>query len=123
MNYKFSNDRPIFLQLSEFIEADILSGVFAEESPLPSTTELSVELKLNPATTLKGVNILVDQGLVEKKRGIGMFVVKGSREKILKKKREAFNDEYLLPLISIAKNLGLNRDDLIKSIMELYKWF
>lgn len=123
MNYKFSNDRPIFLQLSEYIEADILSGVFAEESPLPSTTELSVELKLNPATTLKGVNILVDQGLVEKKRGIGMFVVKGSREKILKKKREAFNDEYLLPLISIAKNIGLNRDDLIKSIMEIYKWF
>lgn len=123
MNYKFSNDRPIFLQLSEFIEADILSGVFAEESPLPSTTELSVELKLNPATTLKGVNILVDQGLVEKKRGIGMFVVKGAREKILKKKREAFNDEYLLPLISIAKNLELNRDDLIKSIMDIYKWF
>lgn len=123
MNYKFSNDRPIFLQLSEYIEADILSGVFAEESPLPSTTELSVELKLNPATTLKGVNILVDQGLVEKKRGIGMFVVKGAREKILKKKREAFNDEYLLPLISIAKNLELNRDDLIKSIMEIYKWF
>lgn len=123
MNYKFSNDRPIFLQLSEYIEADILSGVFAEESPLPSTTELSVELKLNPATTLKGVNILVDQGLVEKKRGIGMFVIKGAREKILKKKRGAFNEEYLLPLISIAKNLGVNRDDLIKSIMEIYKWF
>lgn len=123
MNYKFSNDRPIFLQLSEFIEADILSGVFAEESPLPSTTELSVELKLNPATTLKGVNILVDQGLVEKKRGIGMFVVKGAREIILKKQRNAFNEEYLLPLISIAKNLGIERDDLIKSIMELYKWF
>ena len=123
MNYKFSNDRPIFLQLSEYIEADILSGVFAEESPLPSTTELSVELKLNPTTTLKGVNILVDQGLVEKKRGIGMFVVKGAKEKILKKKREAFNDEYLLPLISIAKNLELNRDDLIKSIMDIYKWF
>ncbi len=123
MNYKFSNDRPIFLQLSEYIEADILSGVFAEESPLPSTTELSVELKLNPATTLKGVNILVDQGLVEKKRGIGMFVVKGAREKILKKQRNAFNEEYLLPLISIAKNLGIERDDLIKSIMEIYKWF
>ena len=123
MNYKFSNDRPIFLQLSEYIEADILSGVFAEESPLPSTTELSVELKLNPATTLKGVNILVDQGLVEKKRGIGMFVIKGAREKILKKKRGAFNEEYLLPLISIAKNLGVNRDDLIKSIIEIYKWF
>lgn len=123
MNYKFSNDRPIFLQLSEYIEADILSGVFAEESPLPSTTELSVELKLNPATTLKGVNILVDQGLVEKKRGIGMFVVKGAREKILKKQRNAFNEEYLLPLISVAKNLGIERDDLIKSIMEIYKWF
>ena len=123
MNYKFSNDSPIFLQLSEYIEADILSGVFAEESPLPSTTELSVELKLNPATTLKGVNLLVDQGLVEKKRGIGMFVVKGAREKILKKKRDAFNEEYLLPLISIAKNLGVNRDDLIKSITEIYKWF
>lgn len=123
MNYKFSNDRPIFLQLSEYIEADILSGVFAEESPLPSTTELSVELKLNPATTLKGVNILVDQGLVEKKRGIGMFVVKGAREIILKKQRNAFNEEYLLPLISIAKNLGIERDDLIKSIMEIYKWF
>ena len=121
MNYKFLNDRPIFLQLSEFIEADILAGVFQEESPLPSTTELSVELKLNPATTLKGINLLVDQGLVEKKRGIGMFVVKGARLKILKKKRDAFNEEYLLPLINSAKKLGLSRDDLIKSIMEIYK--
>ena len=52
-----------------------------------------------------------------------MFVVKGAREKILKKQRNAFNEEYLLPLISIAKNLGIERDDLIKSIMEIYKWF
>lgn len=120
MNYKFTNDRPIFIQLAAFLEDDILSGVFQEENPIPSTTELSVELKLNPATTLKGVNILVDQGIVEKRRGIGMFVVKGAREKILERKRKSFNEEFLYPLLKVAKNLEIERDELINYIKENY---
>ena len=120
MNYKFSSDRPIFIQLAEFLENDILNGIFQEEKPIPSTTELSVVLKLNPATTLKGVNLLVEQGLVEKKRGIGMFVVPGAVEKILQKKRQGFIDEYIKPLVKEAKNLKIECDELISSIKENY---
>lgn len=120
MNYKFSSDRPIFIQLAEFLENDILNGIFQEEKPIPSTTELSVVLKLNPATTLKGVNLLVEQGLVEKKRGIGMFVVPGAVEKILQKKRQGFIDVYIKPLVKEAKSLKIECDELISIIKENY---
>ena len=72
----FEDDRPIFMQIAEGIEDAILSGVFPEESQIPSTTEISVNYKINPATALKGINILVDDNVIYKKRGIGMFVVK-----------------------------------------------
>ena len=81
------SDKPIYLQIAEGIEDAILSGVFLEESQIPSITEFSVNYKINPATALKGINLLVDAGIVYKKRGLGMFVNDGATE-ILRNKRE-----------------------------------
>ena len=108
----FDGTRPIFLQLAEMLEEGIISGAFPEEGQIPSITEYSAALKINPATALKGINLLVDEGLVYKKRGVGMFVAAGAREKLLCKKRESFYAERVLPVAREAKALGLTRDEL-----------
>lgn len=118
MRYKFTAESPIFIQLSKSIEEDILLSIYKEGESIPSTTELSTELHINPATVLKAVNILVDEGILEKKRGIGMFVRQGSVEKIRKKKRNSFKDDFLIPILKEAKRLGLARNELISMIEE-----
>ena len=77
---QFGGDKPIFLQLAEQLEDGILSGAFPEEGQIPSITEYASTYKINPATALKGVNLLVDAGLLYKKRGVGMFVTQGAQE-------------------------------------------
>ncbi len=104
----FDGTRPIFLQLAEMLEEGIISGAFPEESQIPSITEYSAALKINPATALKGINQLVDAGLVYKKRGVGMFVAAGAREKLLARRRESFYAGRLLPVAREAKALGLS---------------
>ena len=79
----FDGTRPIFLQLAEMLEEGIISGAYPEEGQIPSITEFSAALKINPATALKGINLLVDEGLVYKKRGVGMFVATGARDALL----------------------------------------
>ena len=108
----FDGTRPIFLQLAEMLEEAIISGAFPEEGQIPSITEYSAALKINPATALKGINLLVDEGLVYKKRGVGMFVSAGAREKLLRKKRESFYSERVLPVAREAKALGLTQGEL-----------
>ena len=81
MNINFDSEKPIFLQIADLISDAILSGAFDEESQIPSITEFSVNYKINPATALKGINILVDSGIVYKKRGLGMLVATGAVEK------------------------------------------
>ena len=108
----FDGTRPIFLQLAEMLEEGIISGAFPEEGQIPSITEYSAALKINPATALKGINLLVDEGLVYKKRGVGMFVSEGAREKLLRKKRESFYSERVLTVAREAKALGLTQDEL-----------
>jgi DNA-binding transcriptional regulator YhcF (GntR family) len=83
MKLDFNNDKPIYLQLSEGLEDAIIAGIYPEETQIPSTTEISVNYRINPATALKGINILVDNGIVYKKRGLGMFVANGAKEKYL----------------------------------------
>ena len=90
----FDESRPIFLQLAEMLEDGIISGAFPEEGQIPSITEYSAALKINPATALKGINLLVEEGLVYKKRGVGMFVASGAREKLLQKRREKCIQEF-----------------------------
>lgn len=113
---EFNNQRPIFIQLAEMIEERILSGKYPEESQIPSITEMSVEYQLNPATALKGVNILVDLGLVYKKRGLGMFVSSGAFEKLKAIRKETFYKDYILPMVNEAENLDIDSNELIEMI-------
>src|ERR1700709_2383242 len=103
------DSRPIFLQIAEAIENDILAGNLAEEAQVPSTNEFAAYYRINPATAGKGVNLLVDEGILYKKRGIGMFVATGSHARLVKKRRDQFETEYVKPLIAEAAKLGLSR--------------
>lgn len=110
---KMEEDRPIFIQLAELLEDGILSGAYDEEEQVPSITEISVAYKINPATALKGINLLVDAGLLYKKRGLGMFVARGAREQLARRRRDQFYLDYILPLLEEAKRLGVTREELI----------
>src|SRR5512133_3451153 len=107
------SEKPLFIQLAEAVEDNILKGIYAEETQIPSTTEVSVTLKVNPATVNRGANLLVDEGIIYKKRGVGMFVNTGARGKILARRKQAFFQDFLVPLLEEAKNLGLSREDVI----------
>ncbi|RZU64436.1 DNA-binding transcriptional regulator YhcF (GntR family) [Microterricola gilva] len=103
-----SDDRPIFVQIAERVEDDIIAGELAEESQVPSTNEFAAFYRINPATAGKGVNLLVDDGILYKKRGIGMFVAGGARERLLEKRRARFSLEYLRPLLAEASKLDIS---------------
>jgi DNA-binding transcriptional regulator YhcF (GntR family) len=106
-------ERPIFIQVAEMLEDAILSGAYGEEEQVPSITEISVAYKMNPATALKGVTLLVDAGLLYKRRGMGMFVARGAREKLLKSRRERFYRDYVLTAVREAKRLQIPPEELV----------
>ena len=108
--------RPIFVQIAEQIENDILSGALPEESQVPSTNEYAAFHRINPATAGKGVNLLVDTGILYKKRGIGMFVSTGSRAKLIEHRRDRFQTEYVRPLVAEAEKLGITLTQLTDMI-------
>ena len=108
----FNDERPIFLQLADQLKEGILSGAYPEESQVPSITEYSSTYKINPATALKGINLLVDAGLLYKKRGVGMFVSAGAQEKLLAERREGFYHDYIERLVREARRLGITADQL-----------
>jgi GntR family transcriptional regulator len=110
---RMDESRPIFLQIAEQIENEILDGILAEDAQIPSTNELAVFHRINPATALKGVNMLVDDGIVEKRRGIGMFVAPGARARLVERRRAEFAADYLRPLLAEASKLGIGPDDLV----------
>jgi GntR family transcriptional regulator len=112
--------RPIFLQIAEQIENSIIDGTLAEESQAPSTNELAAFHRINPATAAKGVNQLVDSGILYKKRGIGMFVAAGARARLRDRRREQFAEQYLHPLLTEAEKLGMSVDEL-KSMIDVWE--
>ena len=112
----FNSEKPIYIQLAEAIEDDILNGIFEEEQQVISTTEISVNFKINPATAGKGINLLVDEGILYKKRGVGMFVSTGAKEKILQKRKDSFFESYIQALLEEASKLNISKDDIIKMI-------
>jgi len=118
MNSK--NEKPIYVQLADWIMDAILSGAFPEESQVPSTTEISSNYRINPATALKGVNILVDESILYKKRGLGMFVCSGAKSKILKKRQKDFFESYITALISEAEKLAINKNEILEMIERGY---
>ncbi len=115
---RVDDSRPIFVQIAEQIENDILSGALPENSQVPSTNEYAAFHRINPATAGKGVNVLVDAGILFKKRGIGMFVAKGARERIVAERRSTFLTEYVQPLLGEALNLDISVEQLAAMIMK-----
>jgi GntR family transcriptional regulator len=121
MQLRMGDESPLFIQFAEELEDGILKGIFKEESQIPSTTEVAEKFKMNPATANRGVNLLVDEGIIYKKRGIGMFVSSGARGKIASKRRSTFCERYVFPLLEESKKLNLSRDEIIAMIEKRYK--
>ncbi len=112
----FNSEKPIYLQLAEAIEDSILQDIFKEETQIPSTTEMSVSLKINPATAGKGMNLLVDEGVIYKRRGVGMFVSRGAKKMIIRKRKKDFYDTYILALLDEASKLDISKEEVITMI-------
>ena len=107
---------PLFLQIADQLSSDIVDGALAEGDRVPSTNEFAAFHRINPATAAKGINLLVDDGILEKRRGIGMFVVPGARERLIALRRKEFARQYLDPLLIEATRLGIDRNALIDMI-------
>lgn len=116
MAFLIDDSRPIFVQIAERIEDDIIEGVIPEESQVLSTNQFAAFYKINPATAAKGVNMLVDDGILYKKRGIGMFVSEGARAKVIEKRKEQFFEEFVVTMVREAKKLGISAEQLTDMI-------
>lgn len=121
MPFTNAAQRPLFIQIAEKLEDAILAGAYQEETQIPSTTEISYRYTINPATALKGINILVDEGVVYKKRGVGMFVKTGAVEKLKVKRKEQFFANFVLKLTTEAKKLAISLPEAIAMIERGYK--
>lgn len=112
----FDDGTPIFAQLAEQLGSDILSGAYPEGTQVPSINELAVFYRINPATANRAVAGLVAQGVLEKRRGIGMFVTAGARERIAAERRAVLVERYIRPLLDQARVLGLDMTQLVQLI-------
>ncbi|MEG0895804.1 MAG: GntR family transcriptional regulator [Oscillospiraceae bacterium] len=111
----------IYLQIAKLLKDNIIRDILMEEEQAPSTNELAKAFSINPATAAKGLNLLVDEGILYKKRGIGMFVAKGSKQKIIQDRKDAFCETFIKKLIEEAKNLDISKQELIDMINNLLK--
>lgn len=121
MNVNQSIEKPIFIQIAEQLEDRIFTGVFPEETQIPSMNEISALLSVNPHTVLKGMNILVEEGIIYKKRGLGMFVTPGAVEKIRRKRKSRFYEQYIAALIEEAAKLQMTKEEIISLIERGYR--
>ncbi len=110
------NNKPIYLQIREKIEDQIVTGLLKEGDQAPSTNQLVNFYKVNHVTVAKGVNQLVDEGILFKKRGVGMFVAEGAKEKLIQQRKEKFIEDHLIKLVEEANILGITEDELIDLI-------
>jgi DNA-binding transcriptional regulator YhcF (GntR family) len=110
------DSKPIFVQIAERIEDDILTEVLPEEGQVPSTNQFAVYYQINPATAAKGVNMLVDEGILYKKRGIGMFVSASARSTVLKKRKTQFIQQYIRTMMKEAEKLDISVSELVEMI-------
>lgn len=121
MHFSFDQTSPIYQQIAAQLEEMIFTGGLKEEEQVPSTNELSRELHVNPATVLKGMNLLVNAGLLEKRRGLGTFVVKGAHDQIVEERRQTFYEEYVENVVDEAQKLNLSEQRLIDLIKRGYE--
>ncbi|ALS30184.1 GntR family transcriptional regulator [Paenibacillus cisolokensis] len=118
MEFMVDDSRPIFVQIAERIEDDIVEGRLPEESQVPSTNQFASFYRINPATAAKGVNLLVDQGILYKKRGIGMFVAPGAKARLMDKRKERFFEQYVMTMLREAEKLGITVNQLTEMIQK-----
>ena len=116
MHGSLNDQSLIYLQIAQMLEHDILRKVYREEEQVPSTTELSRVYHINPATAAKGVNLLVSEGILYKKRGIGMFVAKGAEEAVKAKRRAAFYRDFVKPLVREGRSLEVTGEELLTMV-------
>ena len=109
---------PLFVQVADRLAGEIADGGVGEGERVPSTNELAAFYRINPATAAKGINVLADDGLLEKRRGIGMFVAAGARGRLLARRRAEFATRYVSPLVAEAVRLGIGSDELIALVKE-----
>ena len=114
MGGEWNDSQPIYRQLRDRVVASILDGVLKEGDPLPSVRNVAAEYRVNPITVLKGYQQLVDEELVEKRRGLGMFVRSGARELLLEGERQRFLDEQWPRVYATIQRLGLTPEDLLE---------
>jgi GntR family transcriptional regulator len=116
MKNSLDDNQPIFLQIKVQIEDSIINGELNPEDRVPSTNEFATFYKINPATAGKGINELVADGILYKRRGVGMFVTEGAREILIESRKESFYEKYVLPLKREAEKLRMNTEDLIELV-------
>ena len=117
MEFNFSGEKPLFQQVADQIAEGIFNGAYLEGEQIPSTTEISKSYQINPATVLKGMNLLVERQLIEKKRGIGMFVLPVAQERVRSARKEEFLNKEVLEVVAEAKKLGITAEKL-KQLIE-----
>ncbi len=121
MKPSLTSETSIYLQISQMIENDILRDILREEERVPSTNELAKMYSINPATAAKGINLLVDKGILYKKRGVGMFVQEGSKETIIAERKTSFYSDFVVSLVQEAKNLQIKEQELVSMIQKAEK--
>lgn len=103
----FDGPEPIYLQIADHLRGQILDGSLTEGDQVMSTTQFATNYRINPATAAKGLGLLVDEGLVEKRRGLGMYVTTGARDALLDQRRSGYLNDVLAPALHQAKLLGI----------------
>ncbi|WP_188208196.1 GntR family transcriptional regulator [Alkalibacillus aidingensis] len=119
MSKEFDDNKPIFQQVKELIEDQILNDQLKEGDQAPSTNQLVNFYKINHVTVAKGVNQLVEEGILFKKRGVGMFVAEGAKEKLVRKRKEVFLDDYVFRLVQEADKLGISESEMLEMIRQV----
>lgn len=119
MKSVFNADKPIYIQIRELIEDQIINKQLKEDDQAPSTNQLVNFYKINHATVSKGINQLVEEGILYKKRGIGMFVAEGAREKLLNNRRESFIEDHIVTLVQEANKLEITVEEIMTYIYKV----
>ncbi|WP_017549946.1 GntR family transcriptional regulator [Salinicoccus carnicancri] len=119
MSGQLNDRKPIFEQIKDWISDQIISGTLRADDRVPSTNEIVQFYKVNHLTVAKGVNQLVDQGVIYKKRGVGMFVAPDAKERLISERKQSFKEEYLKPMLDEARKLGLTDQEIGQLITEM----
>ncbi len=118
MKANLDESQPIFQQIAQMIMDEIIEGHLQEEERIPSENELSSFYNINRATVRNGLQSLVDTGIIYKQRGIGMFVKKGAKAKLMRERQRKYREDYIVPLLAEGRRLGLGLETVLKMIEE-----